>query len=43
MVRNLAFTLDREPGNVDAARALDIAKTRIPRRHASPRSEKKSV
>jgi hydroxyacylglutathione hydrolase len=30
LVRNLAFTLDREPGNVDAARALDIAKSQDP-------------
>ena len=26
MARNLAFTLDREPGNVDAARALAQAR-----------------
>jgi len=30
MVRNLAFTLDREPGNADAASALELAKTRKP-------------
>src|SRR5690349_11652083 len=30
MVRNLAFTLDREPGNADAARALDTAKSQDP-------------
>jgi hydroxyacylglutathione hydrolase len=30
MVRNLAFTLDREPGNADAARALELAKDQDP-------------
>jgi hydroxyacylglutathione hydrolase len=30
MVRNLAFTLDREPGNVDAARALEMAQNQDP-------------
>src|SRR3982750_1176880 len=30
MARNLAFTLDREPGNVEAARALAGAKARDP-------------
>jgi len=30
MARNLAFTLDREPGNRDAAAALEAAKTREP-------------
>ncbi len=28
--RNLAFTLDREPGNADAAAALEVAKTQKP-------------
>ena len=30
MARNLAFTLDREPGNVDAAKALPMAKAQKP-------------
>src|SRR6187402_2324589 len=30
MARNLAFTLDREPGNVEAARALEAAKALDP-------------
>jgi hydroxyacylglutathione hydrolase len=30
MARNLAFTLDREPGNADAARALEAAKVLAP-------------
>jgi hydroxyacylglutathione hydrolase len=30
MARNLAFTVDREPGNVDAARALPMAKAQKP-------------
>jgi hydroxyacylglutathione hydrolase len=30
MVRNLAFTLDREPGNAEAARALEAAKEHDP-------------
>jgi hydroxyacylglutathione hydrolase len=30
MARNLAFTLDREPGNADAAAALEAAKNRKP-------------
>src|SRR5690349_11593066 len=30
MVRNLAFTLDREPGNADAAQALEAAKSQDP-------------
>ena len=30
MARNLAFTLDREPGNRDAAQALDAAKLQTP-------------
>ncbi|HUQ11701.1 MAG TPA: hydroxyacylglutathione hydrolase [Steroidobacteraceae bacterium] len=30
MVRNLAFTLDREPGNVEAARALEAVKSLDP-------------
>jgi hydroxyacylglutathione hydrolase len=30
MARNLAFTLDREPGNVDAAKALPTAKAQKP-------------
>ena len=30
MARNLAFTLDREPGNADAAKALPAAKARKP-------------
>ena len=30
MTRNLAFTLDREPGNVEAARALEAAKSQDP-------------
>jgi hydroxyacylglutathione hydrolase len=31
MARNLAFTLDREPGNADAARALPAAKAHDPK------------
>ena len=30
MARNLAFTLDREPGNLDAAKALPLAKAQKP-------------
>jgi hydroxyacylglutathione hydrolase len=30
MARNLAFTVDREPGNVDAAKALPMAKAQKP-------------
>lgn len=30
MARNLAFTVDREPGNVDAARSLEAAKSHDP-------------
>jgi hydroxyacylglutathione hydrolase len=30
MTRNLAFTLDREPGNTEAARALEAAKSHEP-------------
>jgi hydroxyacylglutathione hydrolase len=30
MARNLAFTLDREPGNAEAARALAIARAHDP-------------
>jgi hydroxyacylglutathione hydrolase len=30
MARNLAFTLDREPGNLDAAKALPVAKAQKP-------------
>ncbi|HYJ42586.1 MAG TPA: hydroxyacylglutathione hydrolase [Steroidobacteraceae bacterium] len=30
MARNLAFTLDREPGNADAAKALPMAKSQQP-------------
>ena len=30
MARNLAFTLDREPGNAEAARALDVAQSHDP-------------
>jgi hydroxyacylglutathione hydrolase len=30
MVRNLAFTLDREPGNAEAARALEAVKSQDP-------------
>ena len=30
MARNLAFTLDREPGNADAAKALEAAKAQKP-------------
>jgi hydroxyacylglutathione hydrolase len=31
MARNLAFTMDREPGNADAARSLALAKAHDPR------------